>query len=134
MLPMKSKPGTTLKEELERHPGKTVFLGARSSFFFVGPSSEALMDLILIDRMERAYAEMICGRIGFAKADADSRPSSEPIENRPVAEVYVRESGEEGELVIIVEGREFGAFWTRAEYLEGRDAFRKALDRATVCM
>ena len=51
-----------------------------------------------------------------------------------MAEVYVRESGEEGELVIIVEGREFGAFWTRAEYIEGRDAFRKALDRATVCV
>jgi hypothetical protein len=119
----------TLAKELENHLGKTVFLGVRSSFFFVGPCEEARSDLVLIDRMERAFAAFIGRKIGFAKVDSLNMTRT-PIGERPVSEVYVRESGEDGEVVIILEGREFGAFWSRQEYLKGKAAFKQALERA----
>lgn len=120
----------SLKEELEAHEGDVVYLGTRSSFFYVGPAREALDDMVLIDRMERAYAALIGSRIGFAKIHASKMPKC-CIGDRSVVEAYERDSGVEHERVIIVEGREFGAFWTREEYLRGRRAFRAALNRAT---
>lgn len=118
-----------LSEELIKHPGDTVYLGTRTSFFFVGPSEEAIRDIVLVDRMERAYADYIGRKIGFAKIAKSDMPK-ECIGERNVTDVYKRDSGVEHEVVIIVEGREFGAFWTRNEYLKGRDAFRRALNRA----
>lgn len=129
-----SKSTKILRDELARHMGKTVFLGARSSFFYVGPCEEAISDLFLIGLMECSYAAI--GR--STKTDSDpskSRSKSRSkfkikealVGDRRVTEVYDRDDG----VVILVEGGGFGTFWTRKEYLAGKDVFLKAIDMAS---
>lgn len=124
----------TLHDELAKHIGKTVFLGARSSFFYIGPCEEAISDLFLIGLMECSYAA-----IGRASKNEDGslnnqhKPRSKfkikesLVGDRRVTEVYGRGDG----VVIIVEGGGFGAFWTRNEYLAGKDVFLKAIEMAS---
>lgn len=113
-----------LKDELPLHKGETVFIGVRSSFFFIGPTEEAMESLDMLDGLERAYAEYLGGRIGFARtAKADFEKH---IGDRKVLKVYPRESGERHEAIVIVEGKEFGGFWSREEYLAGRDRYLKS--------
>ena len=50
------------------------------------------------------------------------------IGKRSVVRTYERDlSGNDDGLVTLVEGKEFGAFWTRDEYLDGRKALVDAL-------
>lgn len=114
----------TLRDELPLHKGETVFIGVRSSFFFIGPAEEALEGLDMLDSLERAYAEYLGGRIGFARI---TKPEvAKHIGDRLVKEAYQRDPFRKGEAVIIVEGKEFGGFWSREEYLKGRDRFLRA--------
>jgi hypothetical protein len=108
----------TLLEELRRQNGKTVLLGVRSSFFFIGPSEEALADIDALGMMAKAC-------VSLAANKAVRRLERIDIGSRKVVRTYVRnnatlESAEE--VVILIEGSEFGAFWTRDEYLSCRKA------------
>lgn len=118
---------TKLIDELDKHRGKTVFLGVKSSFFFIGPCDEALSEMAFIDILERSYAAYIGRQIGFAKSGLTGRHSELSIAERDVISTYDRDSGRMGEVVIILDGEEFGMFWTRNEYLVGKDVFKRAL-------
>lgn len=120
----------TLIEELAKHKGKTVYLGVKSSFFFVGPCEEAIRDISFLDIVERSYAAFICRKTGFAQRGPSSS-DEKSVADRRVVKVYPRDSGEKGEVVILLEGRGFGMFWTRREYLAGRDVLQKAIDSAS---
>lgn len=121
----------TLHDELAKHTGKTVFLGARSSFFYIGPCEEAISDLFLIGLMECSYAAI--GRIARNSDGNAQKPRARfkikdaLVGDRHVTEIYNRGDG----VVILVEGGGFGAFWTRNEYLAGKDIFLKAIDMAS---
>ena len=113
----------TLIEELSRHKGKTVMLGVRSSFFFIGPSEEALEDIDAVGIMAKAC-------ISLAANKSVRHVSRQDIGRRKVVKTYVRnhatkESPEE--MVILIEGDAFGAFWTRDEYLSGRKALEASI-------
>lgn len=122
---------TRLVDELAKHRGKTVFLGVKSSFFFVGPCEEALSDLKFLDILERSYAAFMGRKIGFAQANVTGMSREPCIAERRVVSVYKRDSGRKGEVVILLEGKGFGMFWTRSEYCAGRDVLLKALDMAS---
>lgn len=113
---MEEQEDICLSDELARHKGKTVFIGVRSSFFFIGPSEEASHDLVEIGLMARCCVPLSAHKdiTRFLK-----RPP-EDIGRRKVLKTYVRnpDYGDD-EIVILVEGKEFGAFWTREEYLAG---------------
>ena len=121
-----SKSTKTLRDELARHMGKTVFLGARSSFFYVGPCEEAISDLFLIGLMECSYTA-IGHSNGSSRSRSRFRLKDRLVGERPVVDVYDRDDG----VVILVEGGGFGTFWTRNEYLAGKDVFLKAIDMAS---
>ena len=113
----------TLVDELRRQKGKTVMLGVRSSFFFIGPSEEALEDIDAIGIMARAC-------VSLAANKSVRHVSRQDIGCRKVVKTYVRslatlDSPEE--VVILIEGNEFGAFWTRDEYLSGRKALEASI-------
>ena len=120
----------TLIEELEKHRGKTVYLGVKSSFFFVGPCEEPIRDLSFIDILERSYAAFMGRKIGFSQINIGLRGEAR-ISDRRVVKVYPRDSGCGGEVVILLEGRDFGMFWTRSEYLAGRSVLQEALKSAS---
>ena len=122
----------TLMDELARHKGKTVYLGVKSSFFFVGPCEEAVRDISFIDIVERSYAAFMGRKTGFVQANAAAMRGEPKIADRRVVKVYPRDSGRRGEVVILLEGRGFGMFWTRREYLAGRGVLQKALKAASV--
>ena len=117
-----------LKDELAKHKGKTVLVGSKSSFFYVGPCEEALSDLHSLGLMNRFCIAL------SAKKDISKQIAKydEDIGLRKVCNTYVRDS-EYGadEVVILVEGKELGAYWTREEYLIGRKALNTALELAT---
>lgn len=113
--------------ELARHTGKIVFLGVKSSFFFVGPCEEALRDISFLDAMERSYAAFMGRKTGFGQKGS----SGGRIADRKVRKVYPRDSGRPREVVILLEGGGFGMFWTRREYLAGRIVLRKAIGLAS---
>ena len=113
----------TLVDELRRQKGKTVMLGVRSSFFFIGPSEEALEDIDAIGIMARAC-------VSLAANKSVRHVSRQDIGCRKVVKTYVRslatlDSPEE--VVILIEANEFGAFWTRDEYLSGRKALEASI-------
>lgn len=115
--------GTTLIDELARLKGKTVMLGVRSSFFFIGPSEEALADIEAVGMMAKACVALVANK-GIKRAEKVD------IGSRRVVKTYVRNEATldtPEEVVVLVEGSEFGAFWTREEYLAGRRTLEAAL-------
>lgn len=116
--------GESLIDELSRHKGKTVMLGVRSSFFFIGPSEEAIADIRIVGIMAH-----VCVAISMNKRPSKSAIAKvEDIGKRRVVKTYVRNPDDGGdEIVILVEGSEFGSFWSRDEYLAGRRALLSAM-------
>lgn len=113
----------TLVDELRRQKGKTVMLGVRSSFFFIGPSEEAIEDIDAIGIMAKA-----CVSLAANKSVRHVR--RQEIGCRKVVKTYVRSRAtldSPEEVVILIEGNEFGAFWTRDEYLSGRKALEASI-------
>ena len=110
-----------LRDELAKHIGETVLIGVRSSFFFIGPCEEAISDLEMLGLMSRCCVALSSGKSieKIAKAFS-SRPDD--IGERMVSRTSVRSFSGNEETVIIIEGKEFGSYWTRAEYLAGRQA------------
>lgn len=105
-----------------------MLLGTRSSFFFIGPASEALADMTLVGQMAKLCVTLASKR--QVTADALRRATCD-IGQRTVVRQYVRDAvcGVD-ETVILVAGNEFGAFWTREEYLVGKEALRSARENA----
>lgn len=114
----------SLKEELAAHSGKVVLLGARSSFFFIGPAEEAMADWHLLSQMVK-----LCGPLAAHKDVTGLLPvDMDDVGERRVVKSYVRDEDYcKDQVVIIVEGRELGAFWSREEYLAGKDALLAAM-------
>lgn len=118
----------SLIDELAKHRGKTVYIGSRSSFFFVGPAEEALASLGFLSLMLNRIAAIATG-----KADSHSRrmrinlDDGDKLGKRKVLKVYDHDMCG-GETCIIIEGREFGMFWTRSEYLAQKKILVKALE------
>lgn len=114
----------SLMEELAHQSGKTVLIGVRSSFFFIGPAEEAMSDIDLIGKMSQACVSLV-SQNRIPKSMMKKMESSN-IGERRVVRTYPRDSSDD-EVVILIEGSEFGAFWTRDEYLSGRRALIDAL-------
>ena len=116
-----------LLDELALHKGKTVMIGARSSFFFIGPSEEAISDIETLGLMNK-YCVTLYNHKKLPKSAALERGSE--VGNRDVRDVFAPISAPRSEsVVILVSGKEFGMFWTRDEYLSGRKALLEELDR-----
>jgi len=121
--------GTCLIDELARLKGKNVMIGVRSSFFFIGPAEEAVTDIHLAGLMARFCVALAAGKRISPNA-LRKAATAEDLGKRKVIRSYVRDpAGGDGDVVILVEGREFGAFWTRDEYLDGRRALIEALGK-----
>ena len=57
---------------------------------------------------------------------------SDDIGRRKVVKTYVRNPGYgDNEIVIIIEGRELGSFWTREEYLDGKQELLAIMNSAS---
>jgi hypothetical protein len=113
----------TLVDELRKHKGKTVMLGVRSSFFFIGSSEEALEDIEAVGIMAKACVSIAANK-GVRNVERQD------IGCRNVVKTYVRNRAtidSPEEVVILIEGSEFGAFWTRDEYLSGRKALEASI-------
>lgn len=110
----------TLASELAKYKGRNVYIGARSSFFFIGPSEEALSDLPLLGAMLRHIA-LVSRRMGVAKRLHGKIDNEEGrrLGCRKVIKSYEHDMCGIG-VVILIEGDEFGMFWTRDEYLSER--------------
>ena len=120
--------GRCLRDELGRQKDRTVLLGTRSSFFFIGPASEALADLTFVGQMAKLCVTLSTRRPVTAAA---LRRATCDIGQRTIVRQYVRDAVCGGdETVILVSGNEFGAFWTREEYLVGKEALRAARENA----
>lgn len=117
---------TSLIEELNKEKGKTVLIGVRSSFFFIGPAEEAIEDLHLIGIMSHVCVALVSQRC-MPRTMPDS-VFEEDIGRRKVVKKYNRDISDD-EVVILIDGNEFGAFWTRDEYLSGRRALIEALGK-----
>ena len=117
---MNSSKTRTLAQELPLHRGETVWIGIRSSFQYVGPAEEAISDLDVIDAMRVYFSEQMGEKVGFAKIGKSDL--GVPIGTRMVKKVYPRGDAGTG-TIIIVEGREFGWFWSREEYLKGKKKY-----------
>jgi len=117
-----------LIDELAKHNGKTVLLGVRSSFFFIGPCEEAQRDMRLIGLMARVCVAIAAHKKLSVAVLTKLRNAPGDIGERRVVRAYVRNPDLGGdEIVILVEGKEFGSFWTRDEYLAGRQTLQDAL-------
>jgi len=122
-----------LIDELSRHNGKTVLLGVRSSFFFIGPCEEAQRDMRLIGLMARVCVAIAAHKKLSVAVLTKLRNAPGDIGERRVVRTYVRNPDLGGdEIVILIEGKEFGSFWTRDEYLAGRQTLQDALDAEPV--
>ena len=117
-----------LIDELAKHNGKTVLLGVRSSFFFIGPCEEAQRDMRLIGLMARVCVAIAAHKKLSVAVLTKLRNAPGDIGERRVVKTYVRnpDLGRD-EIVILIEGKEFGSFWTRDEYLAGRQTLQDAL-------
>ena len=105
-----------------------MLLGTRSSFFFIGPASEALADLTLVGQMSKLCVTLAARRPVTAAA---LRRATCDIGQRTIVRQYVRDAAcDVDETVILVDGKEFGAFWTREEYLAGKQSLLAALGDA----
>ena len=116
------KKGSTLMDVLARCHGKTVLIGVRSSFFFIGPCEEAISDIDLLGIMARCCVALV------AHNDISRFLNPCDIGQRKVLKTYVRNPDYAAdEIVIVIEGREFGSFWTREEYLSGKCALESLM-------
>ena len=121
--------GKCLIDELAAQSGKNVLIGVRSSFFFIGPAEEAIADMHLVGLLAR-FCVAFASNKRVSKNSLRKAEMSEDIGKRKVLRTYVRDpAGNEDDVVIIVDGKEFGAFWTRDEYLDGRKALIEALGK-----
>ena len=117
-----------LIDELPKYNGKTVLLGVRSSFFFIGPCEEAQRDMRLIGLMARVCVAVAAHKKLSVAVLTKLRNAPGDIGERRVVRTYVRNPDLGGdEIVILIEGKEFGSFWTREEYLAGRQTLQDAL-------
>ena len=118
-----------LIDELAANSGKNVMIGVRSSFFFIGPAEEAIADMHIVGLMARFCLPFYSHKkVPFKVLKKASM--SEDVGKRKVLRTYLRDPiGNDDDIVIIVEGNEFGAFWTRDEYLDGRKALIEALGK-----
>lgn len=116
----------TLKDKLALHKGETVYIGARSSFFFIGPAYEALEDLALISAMMKRIASLSRRASRRRKKLRINPEEGKKLGSRKVLNSYAHDMCGGGE-VIIVEGNEFGAFWTRREYVAERERLLKTI-------
>ena len=120
--------GRCLRDELGRQKDRTVLLGTRSSFFFIGPASEAVTDIRIVSLMAKLCVTIAAKR---TVTPAAIKRATCDIGRRMIIREYVRDgSCGNGETVILVEGNEFGAFWTREEYLAGKQSLLAALGNA----
>ena len=94
-----------------------MLLGTRSSFFFIGPASEAVTDIRIVSLMAKLCITIAAKR---TVTPAAIKRATCDIGRRKI----IRET------VILVEGNEFGAFWTREEYLFGKQSLLAALGDA----
>lgn len=110
----------TLSKELAKYKGRNVYIGARSSFFFIGPSEEALAELPFISAMLHHIAS-VSRRMGASKRQRIKVNEEEGrrLGCRKVLKAYEHDMCGSG-VVILIEGKEFGMFWTRDEYLSER--------------
>ena len=105
-----------LVDELAKHKGKTVYIGARSSFFFIGPAEEALSELPFLVLMMHRIALLASHKRVVGKKLKSVNEEGVKLGQRAVKYVYGHDVANDG-IVIIIEGKEFGMFWTREEYL-----------------
>lgn len=110
----------TLAKELAKYKGMNVYIGARSSFFFIGPSEEALAELPFLSAMLHHIAS-VSRRMGAAKRRRIkvNKDEGRRLGSRKVIKAYEHDMYGGG-MVILIEGKEFGMFWTREEYLAER--------------
>lgn len=116
-----------MKDELAKHIGKTVYIGARSSFFFIGPAEEALASLTFLVLMMRSIflstrKYVVNRRLKSAQEDGVK------LGERKVKKVYNHDMADGG-VVVIIEGKEFGMFWTRDEYLVQKKLLIEAIEK-----
>ncbi len=117
-----------LIDELSANKGNTVFLGVRSSFFYIGSAEEAINDIQVVGLMAKFCVPLTSGK---EVSDKIAATSGHDIAGRHVLNSYNRESPDgQREVVIIIDGKEYGAFWTRAEYLAGRQMLIDALGKS----
>lgn len=116
----------TLKDELAKHIGKTVYIGARSSFFFIGPAEEALSSMAFLVLMMRRIALMTSKKVSSRRLKL-AMDNGEKLAQRLVKQVYDHDMCGGG-TCIIIDGKEFGMFWTREEYLVQKKALMSALN------
>lgn len=116
-----------LIDELALHSGKNVMIGAKSSFFYIGPSEEAISDIGTLSLLNK-YCVAMYNQKRLPKSALNAR--IDDVGKREVVESFRRISAYDGcEVAIIIAGREFGVFWTRDEYLEGKKAILDELAR-----
>lgn len=117
--------GRTLLSELAKCAGKTVCIGSRSSFFFIGPAEEAMEDMPILG----AIARFCVALLAHKHVKLPKNLAMGGMGGRKVLKKYYRDTAEGKEAVIIVEGSEMGAFWTRGEYLAGKKLLLKAASK-----
>ena len=108
----------TLHDELVKYKDRNVYIGARSSFFFIGPAQEALDELSLLGAMLHHIAAVI-HRTAARKRRKLIESEGSRLGQRRVIKSYEHDMFGSG-MVILIEGGEFGMFWTRNEYVAER--------------
>ena len=116
-----------LVDELAKHKGKTVYIGARSSFFFIGPAEEALSELPFLVLMMHRIALLASHKRVVGKKLKSVNEEGVKLGQRAVKDVYGHDVANDG-IVIIIEGKEFGMFWTREEYLAQKKILLAAIN------
>ena len=125
---MKKTEGATLKDELAKHIGETVYIGARSSFFFIGPAEEALASLAFLVLMMRRIAFLSTRKHVVNRRLKSAQEDGVKLGERKVKKVYNHDMANSG-VVVIIEGKEFGMFWTRGEYLLQKKLLIEAIEK-----
>lgn len=116
-----------LIDELALHSGKNVMIGAKSSFFYIGPSEEAISDISILSLLNK-YCVAMYNQKRLPKSALNAR--IDDVGKREVVDSFSRISAYDGcDVAIIIAGREFGVFWTRDEYLAGKKALLDELAR-----
>ena len=123
---VESATSVTLEDELASHGSETVYLGARSSFFFIGPADEAKENLSLISTMLRRIASLSRNASRRSRRWKIYPEDGRKLGRRKVISCYKHDMCGGG-TVIIIEGKEFGMFWTRLEYLAERERLLKTI-------
>lgn len=119
-----------LSDELAKHIGKMVYIGARSSFFFIGPAEEALASLTFLVLMMRRIASLFLSTRKYVvnRRLKSAQEDGVKLGERKVKKVYNHDMADDG-VVVIIEGKEFGMFWTREEYLVQKKLLLEAIEK-----